>query len=83
MLVISVLVTTSPTTLKQIDEIWIHNLGCVDEAADIWKYRIEKPEGLEDTEMLHIRGDGYEPLLEEALRIIRRERGKDESNKSE
>lgn len=58
---------------RQIDEIWIHNLGtgCSGyEFGELYNYRIEKPEGYEQKLIEHSRGDGWQVLVKKALEIL-------------
>ena len=54
----------------QIDEIHIQNLGTTT-ANNRYHYKIRKPEGFETT-IIHNRDDGYNPLLQKVLKLIRR-----------
>ena len=53
----------------QIDEIHIQRVESLDPQKRIYEYKIRKPEGL-DAPIYHVYGDGWEPLVEEALRRI-------------
>lgn len=55
------------TDLKLIDEIHIQNIGQI--AADVYRYAIKKPRGI-DAKIVHPRSDGYRPLLERALALL-------------
>lgn len=66
MLIVKVYVNTD-----KIDEIWIHNRGeRFDVETGAYEYRIEKPKGYNDIPILHIRDDGYGPLVRKALKTI-------------
>jgi len=61
---------------KQIDEIWIHNLGIgrtdpYHRLGELYTYRIEKPEGYEQNLIEHSRSsDGWQVLAKKALKIL-------------
>ena len=53
---------------EQIDEIHIQNTGHY--KGKFWEYRIREPQGI-ITSIYHRRDDGYIPLLQKALQIIK------------
>lgn len=53
---------------KQIDEIWVHNVGYA--GGGLYHYTIEKPEGFDNIVIHHRREDGYIPLMKQVLEII-------------
>ena len=55
----------------QIDEVHIQNIGVANPGTydNIFRYKIRKPEGIEDV-IEHRRLDGYKPLLIKALEVI-------------
>ena len=70
---------------RQIDELWIHNLGSADPAKrkypelmllkdqdDLCLYQIEKPDGYMKSEyrIKHKRSDGWEKLVRKACEVI-------------
>jgi len=59
-----------------IGEIWIHNTSIKD--GDYTLYKIKKPEGLEYHNIWHVRSQGFESLLRKALKIIEKERIKND-----
>ena len=66
---------------REIDEIWVHNVGKVPVmdgvATDTYEYRIRKPKGYDHIPIYHRRSDGWSPLTVYALDIIRKEGKKD------
>jgi len=58
---------THHTDLELIDEVHIQNIGQV--AGDIYKYKIEKPGGI-NAQITHPRSDGYRPLLERVMALL-------------
>ena len=66
MLIVKVYVNTD-----KIDELNIWN-KCerFDVEPDCYEYRILEPKGYDDIPILHIRSDGYGPLLIKAIKVI-------------
>ena len=60
---------------RQIDEIWIHNLGFEYAKGGLFTYRIEKPKGYEQELIEHSRGDGWQPLFEKTLKVLKSGKG--------
>lgn len=69
MLIIKAFINTN-----QIEEIWIHNVGRVNNDTDTYEYRIRKPEGYDDISIYHSRGAGYIPLTIQVLALLEREK---------
>jgi len=56
---------------NKIDELHIWNKAeRFDVETDCYEYRILSPEGYSDIPVLHIRSDGYGPLLRKCLKVI-------------
>lgn len=56
---------------KKIDELHIWNKAeRFDLETDCYEYRLLSPEGYKDIPILHIRSEGYKPLLRKALKVI-------------
>lgn len=53
--------------LELVDEIYIQNVG--ERGEDNWEYKIKKPRGVK-AKIIHLRADGYRPLLIKALKLL-------------
>ena len=62
MLIIAILVNE-----KTIDTICVQNAGEYRRGKGLFKYKIIKPEGFEDIEILHQRSKSYVPLVEQVM----------------
>ena len=58
----------------QIEEIFIHNVGRVNDDTDTYEYRIRKPEGYDHIPIYHSRNTGWVPLTIQVLALLEREK---------
>jgi hypothetical protein len=53
---------------REIEEIWIHNVGKRD--GNVWEYRIRKPSGYDHIPVYHIRKNGWRELAQKVLEVL-------------